>query len=137
MGNHMKLTDNQFESRFEACDLSATDFTHEAHIRLAWIHITRYGLHAAERTIQDQLKSFVASVGAEDKYHTTMTVAAIKAVSHFVNKSQSDTFSAFIVEFPQLKSEFKRLMNQHYSYDLFGSSEAKNSFVKPDLLPFN
>ena len=133
----MNLSDDQFENQFSTGVFDAADFTHAAHIRLAWVHISKYGVKVAERNIQKQLKTFVASLGATDKYHTTMTIAAIKSVHHFINKSKSGNFKDFIQEFPRLKSDFKSLMSQHYGYDIYKSQEARLSFVGPDLLPFD
>lgn len=137
MEAHRKLSDAMFERQFAQCELDPELFTHEAHLRLAWIHIKNYGPSKAETNIQYQLKRFVAAVGSTDKYNTTLTVAAIKAVHHFMQKSTSHTFTNFIAEFPQLKYNFKELMGRHYGYDIYESSEAKRVYLEPDLLPFD
>ncbi len=137
MDNHFDLTDFEFENKFKNCDLNPEIFTHEAHLRLAWIHITTYGEHAAIQNICSQLKAFVEFLGAKDKYNETLTIAAIKAVHHFIKKSDSNTFQDFIIEFPRLKYNFKDLMNTHYNIDIFNSDKAKKEFLAPDLVPFD
>lgn len=136
MQSHFELTDQDFSQRFENCTLDPTLFSHEAHLRLAWIHISRFGLERAEANIQGQLRDFVGHLGATDKYHTTVTIAAIKAVNHFMQQSKSDCFGDFILEFPQLKTNFKGLIACHYSFDIFDSAQAKIAFVEPDLVSF-
>ncbi len=136
MEKHFELTDLAFEKQFETCKLDVSMFSHEAHLRLAWIHITKYGLQQAEENIQKQLQNFVAHVGATDKYNKTVTIAAIKAVAHFMKKTTATNFEGFILEFPQLKNSFKTLINSHYSVDVFNSKRAKNMFITPDLAPF-
>jgi len=136
MEKHAELSDAEFERQFAACELDPSIFSHEAHLRLAWIHIDAYGLEQAKQNIQKQLQDFVAHVGAVDKYHTTLTVAAVQGVNHFMKKSKSDNFKDFIQEFPQLKNNFKELIGSHYSFDIFTSAEAKAGFLAPDLLPF-
>ena len=79
----------------------------------------------------------MSSIGEEDKYNVTLTIAAIKAVHHFILKSEANRFDAFIQVFPRLKSNFKDLMNQHYGIDIYNSTEAKHQFLAPDLLPFD
>lgn len=136
MEAHRHLSDAEFEQRFANCQLDPALFSHEAHLRLAWIHIQQYGRPQAEFNIQKQLQSFVASVGATDKYHATLTVAAVRIVGHFIQKSSADSFSQFIEEHPSLKTAFKALVEQHYSFDIFSSELAKASFVEPDLAAF-
>ncbi|HEY6505285.1 MAG TPA: hypothetical protein VIZ28_15025 [Chitinophagaceae bacterium] len=136
MSSHFDLTDEQFEQQFESCTLSPAVFNHEAHLRLAWIHIRKYGREIAIKNICSQLIVFTKSVNTEDKYNMTLTVAAVNAVNHFMTKTNADDFSAFIAEFPRLKSNFKELMSSHYKLDIFSSEIAKREFIEPDLLPF-
>ncbi|TYP98761.1 hypothetical protein C7447_10276 [Tenacibaculum adriaticum] len=137
MKNHYELTETAFETQFKNCELDPSIFSHEAHLRLAWIHITKYGVKQAEENIHNQLLTYVKSLGAEGKYNKTLTIAATKAVYHFIQKSTTTTFEAFVNEFPRLKLNFKELMQHHYGFDIFNSEEAKKEFFEPDLLPFN
>lgn len=134
--DHYQWDDNTFEDVFQKGDFPEELFSHEAHLRLAWIHLKKYGAAKAIEHISSQLMSYVAQLGAADKYNHTLTVAAIKAVSHFMGKSESTDFRGFIDEFPRLKHHFKELMNQHYAVDIFTSEKAKREYVEPDLLPF-
>jgi len=136
MERHTELSDEEFEYQFKTCSLNPTLFNHEAHLRLAWIHIRKYGLNNALENIQMQLQEFVKHAGAIDKYHKTLTIAAIQAVNHFVKTSKSNEFQEFIKEYPQLKYGFKELIESHYSTDLFNSIKAKSEFIEPDLLAF-
>jgi hypothetical protein len=136
METHYQLSDTEFTSQFSNCTLNAELFSHEAHLRLAWILIHSLGLEQAEELIQIQLQSFVANLGATDKYHKTVTIVAMKAVSHFMKQSKTTNFKSFIVENSKLKTHFKELVNSHYSIDIFKSSKAKAEFLKPDLIPF-
>ena len=137
MEKHFELSDAEFEQQFINCELSPDIFSHEAHLRLAWINIKKYGIKKAETNIQRQLREYVKSVGAENKYNTTLTLAAIKAVYHFMLKSDSNSFEDFIAEFPRLNYKFKELMSCHYGFDIYNSEQAKTNFMEPDLLPFD
>ena len=137
MANHFELSDGEFEQQFQNCTLDPELFTHEAHLRLAWIHIHQYGNEAAEENVSNQLKKFVASVGAEDKYHETVTIAAVKAVYHFMLQSKTRNFPDFIEENKQLLTHFKNLLSSHYQIDIFSSEEARSTFIQPDLAPFD
>ena len=137
MEEHHKLTDQEFEKRFVNCNLDPAIFTHEAHLRLAWLYLQKYGVEKTEGLIQDQLKKYVTSLGANDKYHATLTVAAIKAVHHFLSRSTTDNFRDFIAECPRLKTNFKELIGSHYGFDIYKSEEARLNYLEPDLLPFD
>ncbi|MBP2833109.1 hypothetical protein J8281_13020 [Aquimarina sp. U1-2] len=137
METHFEFSDFDFEKVFNNCELNPSDFTHEAHLRLAWININKYGIERAEKTIQCELRNYVEFVGAKHKYNTTLTLAAIKAVYHFMLKSKSDNFKEFIIEFPRLKYNFKDLMACHYGFDIYNSDRAKMEFLEPDLIPFD
>lgn len=133
---HTELSDNEFEQEFKDCTFPSSLFSHEAHLRLAWIHINKYGVDTAIENICNQLTAYVAHFGAKDKYNTTLTVASVKMINHFINRSITDNFPDFILEFPQLKTNFKGLINSHYALDIFNSKEAKQKYIAPDLLPF-
>jgi hypothetical protein len=137
MEAHRHLSDEEFESQFAQCTFPAELFSHEAHIRLAWIHISRYGLDKAIENICTQLRAFTRSLGAADKYNHTVTVAAIRAVYHFMLKSDCAHFIDFLTEAPRLKTAFKELMEAHYSTNIFTSDKARKEYLQPDLLPFD
>lgn len=135
MDNH--LTDLEFEQQFANHLVDPSLFNHEAHLRIAWIHIDNYGIDAAIANICSQLKSFVQFLGVAEKYNETVTIAAIRAVYHFKLRSVTTNFQDFIRENPRLKDNFKELLSQHYKADIFNSPNAKKQFIKPDLLPFD
>lgn len=136
MESHFVISDTFFEQTFKNQSLDPSCFTHEAHLRLAWIHIRKYRKEQAILNISEQLLNFVAFLGDEEKYNKTLTVAAIEIVVHFIQKSNADTFQDFINEFPRLNTHFRKLVESHYKMDIFSSLEAKRRYLKPDLCDF-
>ncbi len=136
MNTHLNLTNLEFETQLENCTFKPELFSHEAHIRLAWIHVTKYGVEQASINLCKQIKIFDITFDDGTKYNKTITIACVKAVNHFVQKSKSVVFKDFILEFPRLITNFKELLNQHYSFDIYHSKLAKEEFLEPDLLPF-
>ena len=136
MEQHFTLTDAAFEEQFATGSLNPALFSHEAHLRLAWIHISKYGEATAIENIREQLQNFVRLVGATSKYNDTLTVAAIKAVYHFMQKAPLATFHEFITAYPRLKTNFKDIIQQHYGFDIFDSVAARAAYIAPDLLAF-
>lgn len=132
----MELSDSEFSIQFQNCSLDPSNFDHEAHLRLVWIQIEKHGFQQALINIQHQIQKFVKHVGAEEKYHKTLTITAIEIVNHFKKKQTSNSFKEFILEFPDLKNNFKGLIEHHYSYDIFKSVKAKKEYLEPDIMPF-
>ncbi len=137
MDNHYQLSDQEFIAQFANCSLPPSLFTHEAHLRLAWVLISTYGLEAACPLSCQHIKNFDIVHGDGSKFNTTVTIAATKVVYHFIQKSQSSTFQDFIQEFPRLKYNFRELLDCHYGFDIFSSIQAKTAYLAPDLLPFD
>ena len=137
METHYKLKNSQFLEQFQEGVLDPKLFSHEAHLRVAWLYIKAHGIDEAIDLIRNQLINYVTVLSAKEKYNETVTIAAVKAVYHFYLKSTADTFQAFIDEFPRLKTNFKDLLAAHYNVDVFNSKEAKSNFLEPDLLPFD
>ncbi|MEM9850141.1 MAG: hypothetical protein AAF847_19780 [Bacteroidota bacterium] len=115
MEAHFELSDAAFEQAFQDSTLDPTLFSHEAHLRLAWIHLNRYGYEQAMQNVCDQLQSYTQAVGAADKYNMPLTMAATKAVHHLMSQSDTDNFSDFIEAFPQLKHDFRRTVSPYFA----------------------
>lgn len=137
MESHYEFNDESFERAFAGGSFPASVFNHEAHVRLAWVHVTKYGVDQAVENVNTQLLAFVTQLGAAEKYNKTLTTAAVKAVHHFVCRSDSKSFTGFIAEFPRLVTGFKALMAAHYDIDIFNSPLAKKEYLAPQLLPFD
>lgn len=137
MTTHHDLTDAAFENQFTTLTLDPTLFSHEAHLRLAWIHIRRYGIEKAIENMCEQIQRFATHHGDSGKFNITLTVAATRAVYHFALRSTTNTFKDFIAENNRLLTEFKQLLSSHYATNIFTSDQARKSYLEPDLLPFD
>lgn len=135
--NHYQFNDEEFELQFEKGTFPPALFTHEAHLRLAWVYIGKYGIERACDKLCYEIRQFDKLHGDGSKFNKTVTIAAARAVYHFMLKSNSDSFAALLIEFPRLKTAFKDLLDQHYAFDVFSNETAKVSYVEPDILPFD
>lgn len=113
------------------------DFNHKAHLRLAWAYLQRVDARTAEREVCGQIRQFTKLHGAADKYHHTLTIAAVRMVGGFMKKQQGEGFEALLVQFPKLLHGFRELLGLHYSEELLWSPAARSDFQEPDLKPFN
>ena len=136
MERHWRLSDSEFEAQFKNSTFRPLRFSHEAHLRLAWILIKKYQATKAYMYYKDQLWSFAQKYKAETKFNLTITYASIKIMDVYMSNSNSQNFKEFIAEFPELKTNFKSLLKNYYSKDIFTSLEAKKQIIEPDLHPF-
>lgn len=130
------LTDEQFAFQFAEGSLPPELFTHEAHLRLAWVLLRKYDFEKAVTKICDQIARFDRLHGDGTKFHHTLTVAALRIVEHHRLKSAADSFPDFLNEFPRLKTDLKAMIDVHYSSELLKSPDAKVIDLPPDRLPF-
>lgn len=133
---HRKLSDAEFESTFADKTFRPGWFTHEAHLRLAYIHITKYGYATALAHLRDQIKSFAENLGIYDKYHDTVTITAVLMTAEAMDNSDETDFLKLIEGSGAYLLNFKELLKKHYSYDLFKDQRSRDHWVAPDLKPF-
>lgn len=133
---HRKLSDDAYEKAFADKTLRPGWFTHEAHLRLAYIHILKYGYEGALANMRAQIKAFAENLGIYDKYHDTVTIIAVVMTAEAMENAQENDFINFIEGSGRYLLNFKALLNNHYSYNLFKDLKSRKEWVAPDLKPF-
>jgi hypothetical protein len=133
---HYRYSDEVFEEKFKKGTFPPVHFSHEAHLRLAYIHLKKYGLEQSIVNMCTQIYDFAIKYGATMKFNATVTYASLQIMYYYMNKSECDTFPKLMEEFPGLLQDFKSEIQRHYSWDVFRSPEAKAKIHKPDLKPF-
>ena len=124
-----RLTDDEFIARYEAQALA--DFSHEDHVRMAFVYARRGGPDAAVAGAR-RIRGFAAALGAPEKYHETITVAWARVVAHLAQRDDKSDFGDFLAAHPGLHD--RRLLAAHYSDELLFSPAARRDFVEPDLM---
>ena len=119
----MNLDDAKFLASVADGSLSANDFGHRQHLRLAWLHLQGMPLDVAiERTCAD-IARFAAHHGAHAKFHRTITEALLRLMA------------ALGPDDAALLDDARGLLARHYSPTLLATPEARLRFFPPDLLP--
>lgn len=131
------MKDADFIKAFEAGTYPPEAFNHKAHIKLAWVYLNLFDEETAISKTCAAIKNFDQLHGDGTKYHTTLTVAALKVVHHFRQKSNAATFDEFVVEYPRLITSFKELLLQHYDTKVIADPKAKTTYLEPNLIPFS
>lgn len=125
--------DRRFRETVEACHLNASEFTHRAHIRLAYVMLAEQDDEAALVSMRSSLQALLRHYGlGRSNYHETMTRAWLLEVRQAMETSPPCSSAAeFIDANPMLLD--KTIMQTHYSPEVLRSREARTSFVQPDL----
>ena len=129
------LNDKDFISQFENLTLSPSEFNHLGHLRIAWLYLTRFDQNTAERKLLQGIKQYAHYLGAQDKFHFTLTVATFHLISERIKKSGSAGFLTFVKTNPDLVNNLPKVLNEYYSDQRLHSSEATCTFVTPDKKP--
>src|SRR6185295_10446788 len=132
--HELSQDDRNFRSAFESCTVPPPQFNHEAHVRLAYIYLVESGVESAVQRMREGLLNFIEHNGIpRSKFHETITRAWVLAVRHFMDKSSSTSSQDFIAKNQVLLDS--KIMLTHYSASVLFSSDARESFVEPDLDP--
>lgn len=132
------MTDHDFLDAFEKCAISRADWTHAAHLRIAWTCVCHEDqFDDALNRVRTGIQRLNASFGTSpDKYHETVTVAFMRIVAERIaDGPATDSAAAFLASHPDLLSRDEPILHRYYSPALLESRRAHARFVKPDVSP--
>ncbi|MFD0337383.1 hypothetical protein ACFVH0_01625 [Streptomyces sp. NPDC127117] len=109
-------------------------FGHREHVHLTWLAVRRFGTHAAVGLVSDGIQRTARYAGSPQKYHATVSRAWVELVGHHAAERGDDDFTAFADRHPVLLD--KRLLTRFYRPATLAGSQARTSWVEPDLAPF-
>lgn len=151
------MTDNKFLAKFESRTINRADWTHEAHVRMAWLYVTRSDSYRdARNKVRTGIKKLVAAFEAqavvpcgatappepaanpaeEPKkvgYHETITTAFVRLIA--ARSRPGENFANFRKRNPDLFDRKLSALLAHYSPGLLFADGSKTKFVEPDLEP--
>jgi hypothetical protein len=130
------MNDDAFIQQFEACSFPFDQWHHRAHVKLAYLYLTRSGFALAATKLRRGIRAYNVANHVPDLpasgYHETITQFWLRIVETTVQQyGELPTADEFFDFHPQLSQ--KKNHRLFYSPGLFMSPEAKREFVKPDL----
>lgn len=125
-----------FIAAFEACTLPRENWTHIAHVRMAWYYLRQDASAAALRRICTGIQRYNASVGSQG-YHETVTQAYAFLIQECLTRPgmRALSWEQFAAAFPALFDRSAPPLLRYYRAETLGSPEARRVFVAPDLMP--
>lgn len=132
------MTDAEHLRRFEDHSLPHEQWTHRAHLKVAYLYLQQFSFAETLERLRIGIKAYNAAHGIQDTptggYHETLTQVWLQLVHATLRQfGPAETADAFFDAQTQLSS--KRTPLLFYSRDLVMSAEAKQAFVVPDLAP--
>jgi hypothetical protein len=111
--HHLEYSDEEFEVLFKNRKLPPHLFSHDAHLRLAWIHIRKYGFKKAVNHICDQISAFDQTFGDGQKFNRTLTIQSMNIINERVKRSLKTDYAGFIAENRDLVTGFDKLVQDN------------------------
>lgn len=132
------LNDAEFRRSFEALTLPAGSFSHEAHVRLAYVYLREHELFAALDRYRTSLRRFAKHHGAPNKYHETVTCALVVLIHERLtlmqrNQSEPVRWEAFAEGNPDLLRWLDGAFFDLYPRSILQSKLAREVFVLPPV----
>ncbi|KAG2180086.1 hypothetical protein INT43_003874 [Umbelopsis isabellina] len=130
-----------FMQAFEDHTLDFRQWTHRAHVRMAWNYLREMNQEEATPLIKHGIESYYKA--NKDKiqfvYNETITGFYIDLIHKAVQKdklsgrSEDDDFFEFLERYPILKD--RKVIKDYYSRELLDSDDSRQQFIEPDLQP--
>lgn len=148
------MTDDEFLLAFQACTFTRPQWTHEAHVRMAWLYLTRLPFVVALDRIRIGIRKLNAKIGQPavthrapprhrcsasrvsrstgdpNGYHETITVALTRIIASRVRLGED--YPAFRDRNPDLFDRTLPVLFRHYTKERLWSPEARGRFIEPD-----
>jgi len=132
------LSDDELWLAFGASQLPAQDWTHRAHLRVAWLFLQRYPLDEAHLLMRVGIIRLNASHGLIETpsrgYHDTLTRLWLTLIASLMPRSPDAPSSDAFVD-RHAGSLGKDAVLRHYSRERLASVQARAMVVEPDLEP--
>lgn len=132
------MTDDEFLRAFEASSLTRAEWTHEAHVRMAWLYSRREAtLEAALARMRAGIPRLNAALGTDPTlYHDTVTRAFGTLVYRRATAANAaPDFAKFCHNHPELFDRDRPILHRYYEPDTLKSEKARVGFVPPDRDP--
>ncbi len=133
---YRSVGDEAFLHSFEDTSLAFSQWTHRAHLRMAWNYLREHGRDAGSVLIRQGIQRYNEKNKdlVRGGYHETMTLFFVHVIDLAVRATPDVAdFSDFLARFPALAD--RKLIEQYYSRDRLRAPAAKTGWLPPDLRP--
>lgn len=131
------MDDQALWEGFVGCTLTSAQWTHEAHVRTAFLHARQHALDEAHLRLRAGIirlneRHGLAETSARG-YFETLTRVWLILVANARLRSGAANSQELLARCPELYD--RTLPSRYYSKELLSSVRARSIFVAPDLAP--
>ena len=124
--------DREFLSKFELCTLPGCEWTHLAHIRVAWVCLGLARSDDAMWRIREGILRYNTEVlNRAHMYHETVTVAYTHIISD--RMTSGECWTGFEQRIDDLLDRESPILLRYYSAARLFSDKARAAFIGPDI----
>ncbi len=119
---------------FDTGELPPDWFSHENHVKLAWLCLREADAPAAMTRVKANLRRLVAKLGREEKYHETITCALIALTAERMARmgEEAGDWRRFKSANRDLFQDWRSCLDGYYRPETLSSELARRAFVLPD-----
>ena len=118
----------------ESASIDAESFNHESHVYVAWLYLEQWQLNEAMQRFCAAIRSLTLKLGAETKYHETITCFFMQLINQRRSAMQERSWFVFRRENADLIENATTTLSRYYSKKLLASELARQHFLLPDKL---
>jgi len=126
-----------FIARFEACQLTKQQWTHQAHLTAGFWYVSQLGATEALEVIRGNIRRHNESVGTANTdtggYHESITRLYLDAIEQHVRAHEHVSFAASLQALLDSQLGTSNWPLAYYSRERLFSVAARRGWVEPDL----
>jgi len=115
-------------------------FTHEGHLRAAWIYLCDNEPQQAAKKCCTAIKDYAESLGATDKFNLTISMALMEIVAVRLSRSNSlfgqggdSNWRSFKQQNSDLFDNALAILFKYYDKEVLFSEKARHEFLPPKV----
>jgi len=130
------MTDVELTRALERGEIANEGFHHLSHLHVAWVYLSESSsVQEAANKMRMTLRRFAGAAGKPQKYHETITLFWLQLLARVQAVSCAERLEEVVCAHPQLLE--KNFPLAYYSTERLFSSEARVSWMEPDLKPLS
>ncbi|OFZ23252.1 MAG: hypothetical protein A3D92_08980 [Bacteroidetes bacterium RIFCSPHIGHO2_02_FULL_44_7] len=130
----------EFIRRFEAGQLPKEEWTHEAHLVVGIVYVTRYEFDRALALARENITAHNVAVGTINSdssgYHESITRFWLEIIKRYLKARQYHSIEETVHLFLRSSAADKDLPMEFYSRERLFTTEARTNWVDPDKKAF-
>jgi hypothetical protein len=128
------MTDVELTRALERGEIANESFHHLSHLHVAWVYLSECSsVDQAAAKMRNTLQRFATAAGKSEKYHETITLFWIHLLARMRPAGSHESLEQIVQANPRLLD--KNFPLAYYSSERLFSSQARASWIEPDLKP--